>query len=298
MFKKIFVSLLIVVVIGAIAFSAYNIMQARNAQAVTVRSTNPTPILPLAANTGANTENGQAQRQGQNTQSNGNPNNGNPTAAADGSGHTGLAAISTAIPAGDLSEAESAALLYMIEEEQLARDVYNALYAIWGQPTFQNIAASEQMHMDALQALLDRYSLVGPDNAAGTFENPDLQALYDELVARGSQSLAEAIKVGGAIEEIDILDLQTYLAETDHADIQQVFNSLIAGSSNHLNAFANTLLKQTGETYQPQYLSVEAYQAIISSQTTGAKGGQTGNQGGNAQGGGQGGGQGYHGGQP
>ena len=47
--------------------------------------------------------------------------------------------------------------------------------------------------------------------------------------------------MGAAIEEIDILDLQERLAQTDNADIQQVFNNLLNGSYNHLRAFVSTL---------------------------------------------------------
>ncbi len=167
-----------------------------------------------------------------------------------------------ALPVEELNAAEEDALRYMYEEEKLARDVYQALYAAWQATTFQNIAASEQMHMEAVYALIDRYGLDAPTLPAGQFANPDLQALYDELVARGSQSLAEAFKTGGAIEEIDILDLRERLAQTDNADIQQVFTSLMNGSANHLAAFANALQQQTGETYQPQFLAPEDYQAL------------------------------------
>jgi energy-converting hydrogenase Eha subunit E len=101
-----------------------------------------------------------------------------------------------------LSTEETAALLYMREEEKLARDVYNALYAIWGQPIFQNIAASEQSHMDAILTLIDRYGLTDPAQAEpGIFTDPNLQVLYDALIARGGQSLSESYYVGGAIEE-------------------------------------------------------------------------------------------------
>jgi hypothetical protein len=82
--------------------------------------------------------------------------------------------------------------------------------------------------------------------------------------------------VGAAIEEIDILDLQARLSQADNADIQQVFNNLLNGSYNHLRAFVSSLGAQTGEAYQPQYLSAEAYQAII---------GAAGEAGGNGKGG-------------
>ena len=120
--------------------------------------------------------------------------------------------------------------------------------------------------MDEVKLLLDRYNLADPALEPASFTDPNLQALYDQLVAQGSISLTDALKVGAAIEEIDILDLQTRLAQTDNADIQQVFNNLMMGSYNHLNAFASVLLAQTGETYQPQYLSAEAYAAIVTGQ--------------------------------
>lgn len=182
------------------------------------------------------------------------------------------------IPASDLSAEEAAALLFMREEEKLARDVYNFLYTTWGSSTFQSIAASEQMHMDEIKLLLDRYGLTDPALGPGQFSDANIQTLYDQLTAQGSLSLADALKVGGAIEEIDILDLQTRVAQTDNADIQQVYNNLTSGSYNHLNAFSNALLSQTGETYQPQYMTAEQYQSIIAGAN--GNGSSNGNQGG------------------
>jgi hypothetical protein len=182
-------------------------------------------------------------------------------------------------PASELNAEEAAALAYMREEEKLAHDVYVTLFAQWGLPVFQNISQSEQTHTDAVKALLDRYELTDPaSSSVGVFSNPDLQALYNDLVTRGSQSLADALKVGAAIEEIDILDLDARQAQTDNADIQQVFANLRSGSENHLRAFATTLQTQTGETYQPQYFSPEAYQTILS----GSAGNGQGNRGGNS----------------
>jgi len=222
-------------------------------------------------------------------QGNGNGNN-NAGAVIDHSGNgngTGTSVLD--IPASDLSPEESASLLFMREEEKLARDVYNALYTFWGQPTFQNIATSEQAHMDEIKLLLDRYSLADPALEPGSFSDPNLQALYDQLLAQGSISLVEALKVGAAIEEIDILDLEERLVSTDNADIQQVFNNLMMGSYNHLNAFVGVLSMLTGETYQPQYLSAETYAAIVTGQTGNgySNGGQAAGQGGGGYRGGQ-----------
>lgn len=166
---------------------------------------------------------------------------------------------------GELSAEEAASLTYMREEEKLAHDVYITLYEQWGLPLFSNISQSELTHSDAVMTLLNRYGLSDPaSGTVGVFTNPELQTLYNDLVARGSQSLAEALKVGAAIEEIDIIDLQERLAQIDNADIEQVFNNLLNGSKNHLRSFTSMLNTQTGEVYQPQYLSAETYQAIIS----------------------------------
>ena len=146
-----------------------------------------------------------------------------------------------ALPAAtDLSADEAAGLLWMYAEEQLARDVYTALSAKWGTAVFSRIAQSEQTHMDAVQGLLDRYLLDVPANPAGVFSDPTLQALYTDLVARGSESLTAARQVGVDIETMDIADLDERLAQTDNADIQQVYTNLRSGSTNHLCAFSGT----------------------------------------------------------
>ena len=175
-----------------------------------------------------------------------------------------------------LSDAEIEGILYMREEEKLARDVYLTLYEIWGLPVFENIARSEATHMEAVRSLIDRYGLADPAAAdVGVFTNPTLQGLYDQLVADGRTSLADALRVGAAIEEIDILDLQERLAQTDQADIELVYENLMKGSRNHLRAFASTLTRQTGETYQPQYLDPASYESIVNSaRETGAGQGQ------------------------
>ena len=167
---------------------------------------------------------------------NGNGNGGNGNGVQTGGGGVQL----TAIPTSDLSAEEAAALLYMREEEKLARDVYNQMYALWGQPIFQNIATSEQTHTDEIKLLLDRYGLADPALDPGQFTDANLQALYNQLIAQGSVSLEEAMKVGVLVEETDIADLQARLAQTDNADIQLVYNNLMNASYNHLASFNGT----------------------------------------------------------
>ena len=182
------------------------------------------------------------------------------------------------VTASTLSASEEEGLIFMREEEKLAHDVYVTLYAQWGLPVFQNIANSESTHTAAVKALLDRYGIADPavGNGVGEFTNPELQALYDQLVAQGSTSLADALKVGVAIEEKDILDLQTRLAQTSSVDVQLVYNNLMKGSENHLRAFTSTLQRQSSGTYVPQYQNGTSSSSMTgtTSQSGGYRGGR------------------------
>ena len=98
-------------------------------------------------------------------------------------------------------------------------------------------------------------------------------------MADGSKSLADALRVGATIEEIDILDLEERIAQTDEADIKLVYENLAKCSRNHLRAFTSNLEKQTGETYQPQYLDPAAYKTIVNAPRETGAGGQRRGQG-------------------
>jgi hypothetical protein len=175
--------------------------------------------------------------------------------------------------ASELSAVEAEGILFMREEEKLARDVYLTLYDQWQMQVFTNIADSETTHMEAVKTLIERYELDDPAEGReiGEFANEELQVLYDRLVEQGSRSLVDALKVGAAIEEIDILDLQEYVAQTGNRDIQTVYDNLLRGSRNHLQAFVSSL-EQQGVTYEPSHLSPEQYEEIISSGVERGKG--------------------------
>ena len=146
------------------------------------------------------------------------------------------------VQATPLSEQEKTDLLFLREEEKLARDVYLKLYDTWNLTIFKNIAASEQKHMDALKTLLDKYGLSDPALAQDVFsEASGLQPVYAELIQKGIQSRVDAFEVGVAIEQADIEDLNAAIAATTHKDIKTVYANLLGGSNNHLVAFNSQL---------------------------------------------------------
>ena len=166
---------------------------------------------------------------------------------------------------GELSTTERDDIRFMREEEKVARDVYLALLEAWGLQPHDNISDSEQSHMDAMLVLVELYDLEDPaTGTVGTFTNPELQALHDDLVEWGLESAIDSLKVGCRIEEKDMRDIQVRLDRTDEAAIQLVYENLIRGSRNHLRAFYRTLTRQGGE-YEPVIISQERFDEIVSS---------------------------------
>ena len=168
------------------------------------------------------------------------------------------------LPKETLDEGEVSSLLFMREEEKLARDVYDYLFETWGAISFHTISNSEQNHMDAVLSLLEKYELADPSiNQKGKFTNDFLQDLYDELILEGKESLIDAYEVGAAIEEIDIIDLQSALDSSNNQDIKFVFDNLMKGSRNHLRSFVKNLEIQR-ITYNPIFLTQDTFDSIIS----------------------------------
>ena len=192
----------------------------------------------------------------------GGPAGGAGTAAAPAG--SALATYVATLPKEALSGGETALLVYTREEEKLARDVYRALFAVHGDRSFANIAEAEQRHMDDVKLLLDRYSLADPAaaTAPGEFKDSRLAALYAELVAKGTASLVEAMKVGATIEDLDLADVGRGLATADNRDVDAVMQNLAKGSRNHLRAFSRRL-SALGGTYAAQYLTADEVAAIL-----------------------------------
>lgn len=162
-----------------------------------------------------------------------------------------------------LTETDSLGLLFMREEEKLARDAYLVLYSKYEHQVFNNISQSEQVHTDAIMKLLNYYDLQDPfiDNI-GEFVDPSLDALFDELMILGANNLDSALVVGALIEETDIEDIAILVEATDVKNIIQVYENLLSGSENHLRAFVHDLNKR-GIDYQPRILPLDQFNEII-----------------------------------
>lgn len=163
----------------------------------------------------------------------------------------------------EISADENLGLIYMVEEEKLARDVYITLFGMYNNQVFDNISKAEQQHMDAVLTLLEKHEIEDPSLAnVGEFVNETLQGLFNDLIAQGSASEIAALMVGATIEDLDINDLDEFKAETTDPDIIKVYDALTCGSGNHLRAFTSQLTN-FGVTYTPQFISQEKFDNII-----------------------------------
>lgn len=143
-----------------------------------------------------------------------------------------------------LTEEQLDTLVFIYQEEKVARDTYITLGDIYSNQTvFANIQLSEQEHIDKAEGLCETY---GADTSAineqevGEFVVPVLQELYDTLVAQGSQSELSALMVGEYIEITDIDDLEE--AEVGMpSDVVSTYENLKEGSLSHLAAFRDAI---------------------------------------------------------
>lgn len=200
-----------------------------------------------------------------------------------------LPALAAVLDAG-----ETAHLIFMREEEKLARDVYLTLASLYpNASTFTTIGdGSEQTHTDTVRDMLEKYGIPDPNpdanilpDSIGVFTGADYGWYFTEkfeaLVARGSVSLLEAWYVGAFIEELDMLDIvgcpkvivetdplveagQCGLTYTDEPALQTMYTHLVEGSKDHLRAYVKNIEAVIGAgNYVAQVLTQEEVDAIL-----------------------------------
>lgn len=190
-----------------------------------------------------------------------------------------------------LDDSEETHLIFMREEEKLARDVYITLGEQYGKnpelaSPFGEIVPSEQNHMNAMLDKLRQFNIDDPntDDSVGVFTGEDygpyFTEKYTELVERGFISYLEALHVGAFIEELDMNDI-VYCPEviqllkgiseddcgmsyTDERRLIRSYGYLLDGSKNHLRAFVGAIEQIIGYgNYEAQVLTQEEVDDIL-----------------------------------
>lgn len=140
-----------------------------------------------------------------------------------------------------MSVEQSSKLEYLLQEEKLARDVYMQMYTLWWNKKFYNIISSEENHQSQVARLLEKYEIGNPIKELwiGEFRDNEFKNLYEQFIASGSISLANAFQVWVTIENTDINDIEeTMKLFEGYPDVQQVLTVLLEWSKRHLAAFS------------------------------------------------------------
>lgn len=189
----------------------------------------------------------------------------------DDTSDTGLAALQRElrrIPGTELSAEEAEGIRFLREGVKLSRDLYVVFAEQWRTNIFADIAASEQLHFDAAALLLERYGIRdgAQSNPVGVFENPQLQALYDDFRTQGEGAFFVALTTAAALEELDILDRETLLTSTDNEDALLVYRTLLQATAKHLYDLARAFERFSGEPYAPRYLDLFVFDELMAAQ--------------------------------
>lgn len=197
--------------------------------------------------------------------------------------------VTDATGEGLLDYFEITHLVFMREEEKLARDVYTKLGSMYpNSVVFGNIDDSEQRHTTAVKNMIEKYGYDDPNtnDNLGIFTGDDYGWYFTEkyhlLVERASISELEALYVGAFIEELDMMDInqcpqvivdtdngindvsECGRIATDNPDIDNLYGNLLDGSDSHMEAYVKNIEKYIGAgNYQAQVLSQEQVDEIL-----------------------------------
>ncbi|MFB6226179.1 MAG: DUF2202 domain-containing protein [Candidatus Paceibacteria bacterium] len=157
-------------------------------------------------------------------------------------------------------------LIYLIEEEKVARDLSYKFSQKYDEKIFTEVYKAENTHLKAVQRFIRNYKLDDPTskNGVGEFKNPQLQKIYDEKLSSGKENKNKAYQSLLWVLEKNINDININKDSTDKDDILFVYNNLIRSSKNHIRAI-DSLLSKEGGSYSPEHLSKAKYESIISS---------------------------------
>lgn len=151
-----------------------------------------------------------------------------------------IVVLTAASPALAASEHTTHVLRAMAAEEKLAHDVYSTLAKRVDLRPLDRIARSETQHLSLVRTAMaaNGVSDQTAGDGVGIFDDPNVQRLYDRLVAQGSAGATAATAVGVVIEQMDIDELDKALAASLPADVESTLDTLRSGSERHLAAFS------------------------------------------------------------
>ena len=187
---------------------------------------------------------------------------------------------------------EQTHLVFICEEEKLARDVYRVLGRRFPElGVFADMEAGQEHSRCAVLELLRKYrvSIPSVNDNVGVFSwgiyGRYFMEKYLVLTNQGSVSPLNALYVGAFMEELNIqeitscpkaiVDISNGIGEasacgmryTDNPDVLQIYDALLEDARKHLRLLVHGIELQTGEgKYQAQVLQQNEVDEILSRQ--------------------------------
>ncbi len=155
-----------------------------------------------------------------------------------------------------LSPREIDDMNYLIENEKLLRDYFNVMYNKYNLSLFQNVAKSEQSHLNFLAVKFLRYDLKNPteEKPAGEYVNPELQQTYDIMIAKGETNIYAALLAGSSKVKEDVEDIPLMIDQFEgNADIVLIFSNILIESQKNREVLEQELKVQ----YQQRQLKFQ-----------------------------------------
>ena len=168
-------------------------------------------------------------------------------------------------PSAAMDAEECACLNHHREGERFRSDVCGAFYFMWNDPMYADLWVDKQQDAEAMLSLLGSYDLPDPSAGldAGYYDDQELRGKYLRALAEGSLSLTDSYRSAARVMEWGILEIQEALAVTDNEDVILAYRQVAEHSASSLRTIVDKLA-DTGILYEPQALSPEEYDKVIS----------------------------------
>jgi membrane-bound lytic murein transglycosylase B len=140
---------------------------------------------------------------------------------------------------GTLTDVQKTTLAAVMEEQQLANDLYLAFANAYPTSVFGCIGSEATGQLTETRNILNAYAVADPTagQPVGKFTSASTQQQYDSLLAQGAASVDTAYAAARTVESTTITDLQAAATDASAPDVLQLYANLLGDSRRHLAAF-------------------------------------------------------------
>jgi hypothetical protein len=163
-----------------------------------------------------------------------------------------------------LNDQEKEALVVMIQEAKLSKELAQDFNRTWKVAFFNHIVQSEELHINQLKRIIRKNN--GTDPLAflsyGLFHDQTLQEEFKHYTAQGQKSVTAALFLIAQVQEKNILSLGYQLDRVVNPELRALYANRQHFTTSYFRMAVQNLGK-IGVIYEPQLMSSEQYKAIM-----------------------------------